>query len=209
MPPWQESGAESGLLRLAELRGGAPGVEPYVPPAYEESDPVAAFLRACPWPIHAALVRRRSSMPSAVSLRSCFSSMDYDLWLRILGQTRHMVRVPEVMAFYRWHSSGQVSSVKWRQVLDALAAQKCFIRDHQALVSHLAPERIEELTEGQVLRQAYRAVWHRDVASAHRLFRHVGQARAFRSRDVGHVAAAMLPISVYRRLVNLRDQART
>ena len=29
---------------------------PYVPPEYEKGDPVEAFIRACPWPIHAALV---------------------------------------------------------------------------------------------------------------------------------------------------------
>jgi glycosyltransferase involved in cell wall biosynthesis len=188
---------------------GAPGVEPYVPPAYEEGDPVDAFLRTCPWPIHAALVRRPIIEAVGGFSEERFSSMDYDLWLRILGQTRRIVRVPEVMSFYRWHASGQVSSVKWRQVLDALAAQKSFIREHPALVGHLSAARIADMTEGQVLRQAYRAVWRRDIASAHRLFRHVGQARAFHARDLRHVAAALLPMPLYARLVSLRDRTST
>jgi hypothetical protein len=32
--------------------------------------------------------------------------------------------VPEVLAFYRWHGAGQISAVKWRQVLDALDGQR-------------------------------------------------------------------------------------
>ena len=34
---------------------------PHVPPAYEVDDPVAHFVRTCPWPIHAALVRVSNS----------------------------------------------------------------------------------------------------------------------------------------------------
>ena len=98
---------------------GGPGKEPYVPPQYEAEDTVALFLKGCPWPIHAALMRRSVlEQVSGFSTRM-FSSMDYDLWLKIIAVTRKFVRVPEVLAFYRWHGQGQISSVKWRQVLDA------------------------------------------------------------------------------------------
>ncbi len=185
---------------------GAPGVEPYVPPEYEAGDLAAAFLRNCPWPIHAALSRRPVIDAVGGFSERRFSAMDYDLWLRILGQTQRLKRVPEVMAFYRWHSGGQISSVKWRQVLDALDAQTTFIRNNPRLVEALAPEQIFELTEGRILRQAYRAVWGRDLESAHRLFRHVAVARTFKRRDMQHVAAAMLPISIYKRLVGGLDR---
>lgn len=188
---------------------GAPGVEPYVPPAYEEADPVAAFLRTCPWPIHAVLLRRPIIDALGGFSEERFSSMDYDLWLRILGQTRRMVRVPEVMAFYRWHTQGQVSSVKWRQVLDALEAQRGFIRDHPGLVAHLPHERLQDLTEGQVLRQAYRAIWKRDLASSQHLFRHVARARSFKWRDLPQVASACLPTALYAWLIALRDSSKT
>lgn len=178
---------------------------PYVPPEYEGGDPVAHFLHTCPWPIHAALIRR--SVVDAVGGFSehRFSSMDYDFWLRALAATRDIVRVPEVLAYYRWHDRGQVSAVKWRQVLDALAAQQAFIRTNPRLVAHLPRERLRELTEGRVLEQAYRAFWKRDLVSAQHLFRHVAAARTFRAADLPHIISAMLPLPVYRWVVRLAE----
>jgi glycosyltransferase involved in cell wall biosynthesis len=188
---------------------GAPGTEAYIPPAYEEGDPVTEFLSTCPWPIHAALVRRTVIDAVGGFSEQRFSSMDYDLWLRILGHTRRMVRVPEVLAFYRWHNGGQVSSVKWRQVLDTLAAQNAFLRGHPKLAGHLPLEKVKDLTEGQVLRQAYRAVWRRDLVSAQRLFRHVASTGTFRLSDLRHVIAALLPMFLYRRIAELSERRQT
>jgi hypothetical protein len=136
----------------------------------------------------------------------CFSSMDYDFWLRALALTRNIVRVPEVLAYYRWHDAGQISAVKWRQVLDALAVQQDFVRASPRLVAHLPADRLRQLTEGRVLQQAYSALWKRDVASAHKLFRHVALARSFGFGDMRHAISALLPISAYRRLVALVDR---
>jgi glycosyltransferase involved in cell wall biosynthesis len=94
---------------------------PFVPPEYEQEDPVAHFVRTCPWPIHAALIRRELVDRLGGFSERRYSSMDYDFWLRALALTRRIKRVPEVLAFYRWHHRGQISAVKWRQVLDALA----------------------------------------------------------------------------------------
>jgi len=178
---------------------------PYVPPEYEKDDPVAHFVRTCPWPIHAALVKRELVEHLGGFSERRYSSMDYDFWLRVLAATRRMARVPEVLAFYRWHGQNQVSAVKWRQVLDALAAQKDFIRANPALVAHLSSERLRDLTESQVLRQAYRAFWKRDLVSAQKLFRHVGGAGAYKVGDLRHILTAMLPLPLYTRLVHLMD----
>jgi len=114
--------------------------------------------------------------------------------------------VPEVLAYYRWHDAGQISAVKWRQVLDALAVQQDFVRANPQLVAHLADSRVRELTEGRVLQQAYRALWKRDIQSAHRLFRHVALARSFGFKELRHVASALLPFPAYRWLVGLADR---
>jgi glycosyltransferase involved in cell wall biosynthesis len=181
---------------------------PYVPPAYEEDDPVAHFVRTCPWPIHAALVRRDVVKRLGGFSERRFASMDYDFWLRALALTRNIVRVPEVLAFYRWHDSGQVSAVKWRQVLDALDAQQAFIRNNPDLVAHLSAAELKDLTEGQVLRQAYRAFWKRDLISAQKLFRHCALKAVYQARDLVYVASALLPLPLYRGLVNLSDRRR-
>lgn len=183
--------------------------EPYVPPEYEADDPVATFVRTCPWPIHAALLTRELVDRLGGFSERRFSSMDYDFWLRALALTRRIKRVPEVLAFYRWHGSGQISAVKWRQVLDALAAQKDFIRANPELVRHLPAAKLHDLTEGQVLRQAYRAFWKRDLLSAHKLFRHAAMNRGYALRDLRHILVAMLPLRLYRGIVQLSDWKRT
>lgn len=180
--------------------------EPYIPPAYEEGDVVAHFLRTCPWPIHAALVRSELVQRLQGFSERRFASMDYDFWLRALGLGARMRRVPEVLAFYRWHNLGQVSAVRWRQVLDALDAQLAFIREHQDRVAHLTAEQLQDLTEGQVLRQAYRAFWKRDLRSAQKLFRHAASKGSYRLGDLRHVLAALLPYPLYSGLVMLADR---
>jgi hypothetical protein len=132
--------------------------------------------------------------------------MDYDFWLRSVALTRNIVRVPEVLAFYRWHGAEQISAVKWRQVLDALAVQKDFIRANPELVAHLPAARLRELTERRVLDQAFRALWKRDLASAHKLFRHAAFALAFAPRELPQVASSLLPLSAFRWLVELADR---
>jgi glycosyltransferase involved in cell wall biosynthesis len=179
--------------------------EPYVPPAYETEDPVAHFVRTCPWPIHGALIKRDIVARLHGFSERRFASMDYDFWLRTLAVTRNIVRVPEVLAFYRWHHLGQVSAVKWRQVLDALEAQRAFIRANPQLVAHLSTERLQDLTEGQVLRQAYRAFWNRDLTSAQKLFRHCAAARSFHAKDLPYIASALLPSRLFGGLVKLVD----
>jgi glycosyltransferase involved in cell wall biosynthesis len=186
--------------------GAGMAMEPYVPPEYESGDPVEGFMRGCPWPIHAAMVRRGVVERLRGFSERRFSSMDYDFWLRALALTRNIVRVPEVLAYYRWHGPSQVSAVKWRQVLDALAVQQDFVRANPKLVAHLPADRLRELTEGQVLKQAYRALWKRDIASAHKLFRHVAAARSFGVRELRHVMSAMLPLPAYRWLVRWADR---
>jgi hypothetical protein len=131
--------------------------------------------------------------------------MDYDFWLRALSLTRRIKRVPEVLAFYRWHNRGQISAVKWRQVLDALDAQQAFINENPSLVAHLGAQRLHDLTEGQVIRRAYQAFWKRDLQSAQKLFRHTARKRTYRLRDLGHVVSSLLPLPAYRGLTKSAD----
>jgi glycosyltransferase involved in cell wall biosynthesis len=179
---------------------------PFIPPEYEKDDAVEGFLCGCPWPIHAALVKRSLVDRLGGFSERRFSSMDYDFWLRALALTRRIVRVSECLAYYRWHGPAQVSAVKWRQVLDALAVQWDFVRTHPELVGHLTAVRVDELTEGQVLKQAYRALWKRDLVSAQKLFRHVAAARSFGMKESCHVLAALLPPPAYRWLVHRADR---
>lgn len=201
----QSSGADLVYCGWQNVGEGASGREPYVPPDYEKGDAVALFLKGCPWPIHAALSRRNIlEHVGGFSVRR-FSAMDYDLWLRILAVTRKLVRLPEVLAFYRWHDQGQISSVKWRQVLDAWQVKRDFVQNHPDLVAHLSRRARRELVDGALLKAGYAAYWKRDLVSAQRLFRKAAQRGYWHLRDAKFVLPSLLPSGIYRRLIEAAD----
>ncbi|MDH3947323.1 MAG: glycosyltransferase family 2 protein [Gammaproteobacteria bacterium] len=186
----------------------APSEEPYIPPAYETADLAATFLKNCPWPIHAALIRRTVIEAVGGFSERHFSSLDYDLWLRILAHTTNILRVPEVMAFYRWHGSDQISSTKWRQVLDAVQVRRDFVTRFPEMVAHLSSEKINELIYGQLLNEAYRSYWKRDLANAQKLFRAAFTARIWHAKDLKYLLPAILPTRLFQGLVGLIDKPR-
>jgi len=182
--------------------------EPYIPPAYEKEDPATAFLKSCPWPIHAALIRR--SVLDAVEGFSerLFSSMDYDLWLRILAHTSNIVRVPEVLAYYRWHDKGQISATKWKQVLDAIQVRHDFVTQHPDMVKHLSSDSLYKLIDGQLLNEAYKTYWSRDLVNAQKLFRAAFTRRAWHAKDLKYVVPALLPSRLFQGIVALASTTR-
>ncbi|MDB4409748.1 glycosyltransferase [Gammaproteobacteria bacterium] len=182
--------------------------EPYIPPAYETGDPAAAFLKSCPWPIHAALVRRSVLTAVGGFSERYFSSMDYDLWLRILAHTDNIVRLPEVMAYYRWHGDGQISSTKWKQVMDAVQVRRDFVKRYPDKINHLSLESLNKLVDGQLLSEAYRTYWSRDLVNAQKLFRAAFARRAWHMKDLKYLLPALLPSRVFKGIVNLADTSR-
>jgi len=179
---------------------------PYLPPAYETGDIHHAFLTGCPWPIHAALVKRPIvDKVNGFSTR-CFTAMDYDFWVRISAVTQHIVLVPEVLAFYRWHNQGQISSVKWRQVLDAWQVRKDFVCQNPSFFSQLKSDEIRKLINDQVLNQAIEAFWKRDLVSAQKLFRTILFMQGWRICDLKYLLPALLPLGFYRQVVHLLEK---
>lgn len=185
---------------------GAPGTEPYIPPDYSLMDTAAEFLRSCPWPIHAALVRREAIDAVKGFSERCFSAMDFDLWLRLYAHTQKLVRVPEVMAFYRWHDQGQISKTKWKQVLDAWQVRRDFVRDNPSLVASIDPIKLKQLVDGAVLNAAYQAYWKRDLGSAHRLFYTALVNNIWRWGDLKYLLPSLLPLRLYHALIRFADQ---
>jgi glycosyltransferase involved in cell wall biosynthesis len=173
----------------------------YVPPVYEQGNIHEAFLKSCPWPIHAALTRRDIVNKLEGFSTRCFSSMDYDFWIRLSVVTQNIVHVPEVLAFYRWHHHGQISSIKWRQVLDAWQVRKDFADQHPKLIHHLDLCIRNELINGSLYSQALMAFWKRDLVSAQKLFRALLSAGYWRLTDLKYLMPALLPLSIYSDLV--------
>jgi len=174
---------------------------PYVPPVYEHGNIHEAFLESCPWPIHAVLTRRTIVDKIGGFSTRCFSAMDYDFWIRISAVTQNIVRVPEVLAFYRWHNHGQISSVKWRQVLDAWQVRKDFIAKNPLLICQLELSKLNQLTHGPLMKQAREAFWKRDLVSAQKLFRTILITFYWELSDLKYLLPALLPLPLYRQLV--------
>jgi len=173
----------------------------YVPTAYEQSNIHEAFIKGCPWPIHAALTRRSIVNQLDGFSTRCFSAMDYDFWIRLSALTQNIVLVPEVLAFYRWHNHGQISSVKWRQVLDAWRVRKDFANQHPELLQHLNFSKRKELINGPLRSQAFEAFWKRDFISAQKLFRTLLSNGFWRLGDLKYLMPALLPLSIYSQFV--------
>lgn len=180
---------------------------PYVPPAYEQGNVHEAFLAGCPWPIHAALTRKDIVDKLGGFSTRCFSAMDYDFWIRLSAVTTNLVRLPEVLAFYRWHNHGQISSVKWRQVLDAWRVKKDFVEKNPLLIGQLSPSKIDELVNGYVMKQAREAFWKRDLVSSQKLFRSILMAGCWKINDLKHLLPALLPLPIYRKVILLLEHA--
>ncbi len=199
--------SEAGLAYCGWQNVGLPGGRgaPHVPPDYEAEGKLDRFLRAAsPWPIHAALVRRaviEAAGGFGTWLPTC---MDYDLWLRI-GLAHPIVRVPEVLAFYRHHDRGQIVSTQWRQARNVWLVKKRFVREHPERVAGLDARRLRDHIDGALLRRGYDNYWRRDLVSAQRIFRQVLRTRAWGLKDLRYLLPALLPQRLYQRLIRLAD----
>lgn len=178
---------------------------PYVPPDYEAGNKAEQFLRAAaPWPIHAALVRRSVLEEVGGFDLQWPTCMDYDLWLRI-GFSRPIVRVEEVLAFYRHHNEGQITSKQWRQAKNSWLVKKKFVESNPAAVAGIPPARLKELIDGGLLRRGYDAYWKRDLVSAQKIFRMALRAGGWGVKDMKYLLPALLPEKLYQSLIGKSD----
>ena len=187
--------------------GAANKCQPYIPPDYEHNDKVEQFLKtAAPWPIHAALVRHDILLKVGAFDEQWSTCMDYDLWLRI-GTQWPIKLVEEVLAFYRHHSSGQITSKQWRQAMNVLQVKLNYIKTHPTLIQHLSEQRLKELTTEAYLKRGYDAYWKRDLVSAHRIFRVCLKHGYYKVSDFKYLLPAILPEVLFKQLVGLMDKS--
>ncbi len=179
---------------------------PYIPPAYEDTDVVRSFLGNCPWPIHAALMKREIIEKIGGFSERYFTSLDYDLWIRSLSVTQKIARVPEVLAFYRWHDSGQISAVKSRQVIDAWRVRRDFARNNPDLVSHIPKVELEELINKDLLENAYASYWKRDFNTAKKLFFKAFSIGYWKTKDLKYLILCILPALWLKKLTSKIDK---
>ena len=198
--------AYCGWQNVGEL---AADTQPYLPPNYPAIDAAAAFLKSCPWPINGVLIRRQliDSLRGFSERRP--TAMDYDLWLRLLAAQPTVVRVPEVLAYYRRYPRGTAHIPRWRQVFDAIAVREDFVRHHPEQIHHLGRAERHHLIYGSLLAEAYRCHWRRDTDSARRLFRRAARKANWHLSDSKYILASFLPQKAFDALIHTIDTRRS
>jgi hypothetical protein len=134
--------------------------------------------------------------------------MDYDLWLRMLASQPTVVRVPQVLAFYRRYPRGDAHIPRWRQVFDAIRVREDFVRRHPAQTAHLGRAERDTQVYGSLLPEAYRCHWRRDTDSSRRLFRRAFRKADWKARDAKYILASFLPAPILSSLIRLIDNRR-
>jgi glycosyltransferase involved in cell wall biosynthesis len=183
----------------------APGIKPYLPPAYEEDDPVKAFLITCPWPIHAALCRWEVFEKLELFSERHLRSMDYDFWLRTLSIGVRYRRVGHVLAFYRWDGQGQMSDAKAIQALNVQEIKERFVRNHSGLVAHISSRERKYHMFSQCKRKAYELYWAGEMNGAQKLFWLLAIRGALSRKDIRYAIISFLPIKLKILSTRLRD----
>jgi glycosyltransferase involved in cell wall biosynthesis len=183
---------------------GLPGGkgEPYVPPDYEKGDKLGHLLRSCPWPVHAALTRKKDIKAAGKFDEAFTNAEDYKLWLKIACFSK-IVRVPEVLAFYHFHEGRQASRNRAMAAYQQWIIQNEFIQKHPEIVRHLGHKRVRHLIHGELLKQGYICYWERDLKEAREIFRLVMKQGYGRPGDWKYMLPSLLPESLHHGLIRL------
>ncbi|MHB1213694.1 MAG: glycosyltransferase [Thiobacillus sp.] len=182
---------------------------PKIPPILDAGEAAMLFLESSPWPINSVLIRRHLIDELRGFSERAPTAMDYDLWLRMLARHPRLVHVPDVLAFYRCHPHDNTHIPHWRQVFDAVAVRRDFVRHHPQLIAHIPPPRLNGLIYEPLLREAYRCHWRNDTESARRLFRRAFRKADWKAGDLKHLVASLLSATLYRNLVDFVTHRRS
>lgn len=176
--------------------------KPFVPPDYEDVQKAEFLLADCPWPIHAALVKRDAVIAAGGFDRKLRNAEDYALWLRVATPAR-IVRVAEVLAFYHFHDGEQASNDYVNAAMQHLRVQQEYLASHPQLADILGTSRIRELTIGRLLKRGYACYWKRDLTAARQIFRAVMKQGFGSPKDWKYMLPAWLPEAWHRKVIEL------
>lgn len=176
---------------------------PFVPPDYEGSGKMAALLVNCRWPIHAALTRRAAIAATGGFDTRLIIGEDYLLWLE-LASRGGLVRVPEVLAYYRHHGGEQATRNRALAVLQAMQAKQFFLDQHPEIVVNLGGRQIEALTWGQLVQEGNELYWRGDLENAQPVLRKALLAGKGTLSDKLRMLPSLLPRRLYRVIVAVK-----
>ena len=186
---------------------GIPGKsgDPFIPSNYETPDKIETFLSAASkWPIHAALTRK-SVLNEVGGFDENFKTcMDYDLWLRI-ASNHSICLVEKVLAFYRHHEEGQITSKQWRQAINVRLIKNKFLSNYPESIKDIPKSKLREYIDGTLLQRGYTCYWKRDLVSARKIFHASIKTGYWGFKDLKYLLPSLLPEKLYLTLIGKID----
>ncbi|HUW28695.1 MAG TPA: glycosyltransferase [Sulfuriferula sp.] len=186
---------------------GLPGGRgaPFVPPDYEQLDKLEKMVTGVRWPVHAALTRREV-VEALGGFDSRWSTCeDFAFWIRAATLHR-LVRVAEVLAFYRHHDGVQMTKKRAVIARNHWLVQREFLAQHSEIANLLGRNRIRSITHGELLKRGYACYWDRDLRSARAIFRTVMASGYGTPSDWKYMLPALLPLPIHQALIHLMDR---
>lgn len=176
--------------------------EPFVPPDYEnEPAKQERLIENARWPIHAALIRRELVETNGGFDTRWGTCEDFALWIEIATDAC-LVRVKDVLAFYRHHGHGQTTADRARIARDHWLVQQSYIHRHPDVRSRIGKKKLRSITHGELLRRGYVCYWDRDLECARRIFRLVMKSGYGGIRDWLYMLPSLLPLALHRKLIS-------
>ena len=214
---WREDFLEKMLARIEAVAGNAIAYcgwqnvglpasrcQPFVPPDYEAMPNKRLLLLEHPrWPVHASMVPRALAVAVGgfdPTLRSC---EDFDFWLKTALDAK-LMRVPEVLAFYR-HHPGQMTKRRAENALYQLHVQQRFFQGHPAVRKALGRNTTRRIQFGELRKKAFECYWDRDLDCARTLFRQMIRAAYGHLADWKYMLPALLPLSLHKQVIRLLE----
>lgn len=157
------------------------------------------------WPMHAVLVRRELVEGVQGFQEEWTSCADFAMWIEIATRTP-LVRVPEVMAFYRHHGGVQITKNRERIARNHLAVQQQFFARHPEIMREIGREKAREIMRRELLKRGYACYWDRDLPAARAIFRLALRHRYLAAEDLRYALPCLLPIALQRAVIDRVDQ---
>ena len=177
--------------------------EPFIPPDYETPKKMPLLFENCRWPIHACLTYKTVIINAGMFNESIQTSEDFLLWLHIAAK-HSLILVPDVLAYYHFHESGQASNNKAKTAINHYLAQEMFLIEHPEYQEIFGRADLKRMMLGELLRRGFDCYWKRDLGSARRIFKKVMGRGYGTLYDWKHMLPSLLPYKLHNKLLTSR-----
>lgn len=188
---------------------GLPGErdKPFTPPDYEQPDKLEKMVVGVRWPVHAALTRREVVKALGGFDPKWSTCEDFAFWIRAATLYR-LVRVAEVLAFYRHHDGIQMTKQRAVIARNHWLVQRDFLAQNPKIANELGRSLVRDSTHGELLKRGYECYWDRDLPAARAIFKIIMGAGYGTLEDWKYMLPAWLPLTWHQRMVQFRDQVK-